>query len=34
LKHQYMWMVVLVADQDTLARPSHPILLIMLFKSF
>ena len=29
-----MWMVVLVAHQDTLTRPPHSILFIVFFKSF
>lgn len=27
-----MWVVVLVADQDPLTRPPHPVLLIVLFQ--
>ena len=33
LQHQNMWMVVLVADQDTLAGSAHAMLYVVFFQS-
>lgn len=34
LQHQNVWMIVLVADQDPFARPTHAMLIVVLFQSF
>jgi hypothetical protein len=34
LQHQNVRMIVLVADQDALARASHSMLLVVFFQSF
>lgn len=33
LQHQHMRMVMLVADKNALARPSHSILVVVLLES-
>jgi len=32
LQHQDMRMIMLMADQDPLTRPSHPMLLVVFFQ--
>lgn len=32
LQHQYMWVIVLMADQDALACPPHSMLLVVLLQ--
>jgi len=32
LQHEDMWMIMLMADEDTLTRSPHPILLVVLFE--
>ena len=33
LQHENMWVIMLVADQNSFARPSHAILMVVLFQS-
>ena len=33
LQHQNVWMIVLVADQDTLASTAHAMFFVVLFQS-